>query len=483
MKTNALSIWSFPTSLTLALAAAGLAASASLVPAQLAPVSSLTVRPAAGGGTVSLTLTNPGDQVWVIQRSADLSHWSEIGTWKVFNGKFNLTLPMDPASPLSVFRVWYDPARQDSPATEATALRLPSSPYNYASPTLPPRFLNAPIINQDNTPTTNQVTDWGAALGRVLFYDRRLSTNQMVSCSSCHQREHGFTDGKRFSTGFDGRQTSRNAMGLTNARWYQRRHFFWDERAATLEDQVLMPIQNSLEMGMTLPALLTRLNAEPYYNTLFTRAFGTPEATADRVSRALAQFVRSIVSTRSKYDLGVVASFTNFTAQENLGRQIFFGQVGNATCAACHGTDNFVPGPPIFNNGLENPYVDKGVGALTGLPQDEGLFKVPSLRNIELTAPYMHDGRFTTLEDVVEFYNSGVVNHPNLSPPLRVPTPPGAPPGPPRRLNLTPDQKAALVAFLKTLTDTSVTTDDKFSDPFNYGQGAGGQIPDLPTEF
>ena len=123
-----------------------------------------------------------------------------------------------------------------------------------------------------------------------------------------------------------------------------------------------------------------------------------------------------------------------------------------------------MPGAPIFSNGLENPYVDKGVGALTGRPQDEGLFKVPSLRNIELTAPYMHDGRFATLEEVVDFYNAGVVDNPNLSPPLRNPQN-----GTPRRLNLTSAQKAALVAFLKTLTDTSVTTDPKFSDPFNYG--------------
>jgi cytochrome c peroxidase len=258
-------------------------------------------------------------------------------------------------------------------------------------------------------------------------------------------------------------------MGLTQARYYGRGRFFWDERAATLEDQVLQPIQNSVEMGMTLPALVQRLGAEPYYTNLFERAFGTTEVTSDRISKALAQFVRSIVSTRSKYDRGIPVGFTNFTAQEILGRQIFLGQVGNATCAACHGTDNFVPNN-IFNNGLENPYVDKGVGALSGRVQDEGLFKVPSLRNIELTAPYMHDGRFATLEQVVEFYNSGVTNHPNLSPPLRVPTPPGAPPGPPRRLNLTAEQKAALVAFLKTLTDENLLNADRFSDPFNYGE-------------
>jgi cytochrome c peroxidase len=216
---------------------------------------------------------------------------------------------------------------------------------------------------------------------------------------------------------------------------------------------------------MTLPDLVARISAEPFYADLFTGAFGTAEVTNTRIAQALAQFVRSIISTQSKYDAGVPTGFANFTAQENLGRQIFAGQVGIATCTACHGTDNFVPGAAINNNGLENPYIDKGVGEITGLARDEGLFKVPSLRNIELTAPYMHDGRFQTLEEVVEFYNSGVVNHPNLSPPLRNP-PPG---NGPRRLNLTAAQKSALVAFLKTLTDTSVTTDEKFADPFNYG--------------
>jgi cytochrome c peroxidase len=349
------------------------------------------------------------------------------------------------------------------------ALLLPTPSANYASPTLPPNFLVPPIINQDDTPATNAVSDAGATLGRVLFYDKRLSTNQTISCSSCHQREHGFADPRRFSTGFNGGQTARNAMGLTNARWYLRRHFFWDERANTLEDQVLMPIQNSVEMGMTLDTLVSRLSAEPFYTNLFNNAFGSPEVTSTRISLALAQFVRSIISTRSKYDQGIPIGFSNFTPEENLGRQLFFGQVGVATCAACHGTDNFVPGPAINNNGLEYPYVDKGLGGITGIATDNGKFKVPSLRNIELTAPYMHDGRFATLEEVVEFYNSGVVDNPNLSPPLRVRTGPGQPPGPPLRLNLTTAQKAALVAFLKTLTDTSVTTDPKFSDPFNYG--------------
>jgi cytochrome c peroxidase len=174
------------------------------------------------------------------------------------------------------------------------------------------------------------------------------------------------------------------------------------------------------------------------------------------------------VSSKSKYDEGVATNFANFTAQENLGRQIFTGQVGNATCLACHGTDNFVPGN-LNNNGIENPSIDRGVGAITGNPADDGKFKTGSLRNIGLTAPYMHDGRFATLEEVVEFYNSGVQPHPNLSAPLR--NPPGSPnAGQPRLLNLTATQKSALVAFLHTLTDTTVTTDPRFADPFRSGE-------------
>lgn len=255
-------------------------------------------------------------------------------------------------------------------------------------------------------------------------------------------------------------------MGLSNARWYRRRHFFWDERAATLEEQVVQPIQNSVEMGMTIPAVVERLSSEPFYTNLFTQTFGSPTVTSNRISRALAQFVRSIVSTQSRYDAGVSNGFVNFTAQENLGRQIFFGQgqFANVTCAACHGTDNFVPGPAINNNGLEFPFADRGLGAITGNPADDGKFKVPSLRNIELTAPYMHDGRFTNLQQVVDFYDAGVVDNPNLSPPLRNPN------GTVRRLNLTPAQKAALVAFLRTLTDPNLATDTKYSDPFNYGE-------------
>ena len=455
----------FFTSATALLAALALGAT---VRAQLPAGSALSIGLGAAANSATVTVADPGNHVWVLQSSPDLTTWTDVETWKVHNGNFHRGIGYTPAPGLrAYYRTVYDPAHADIPSTTVNALLLPASPANYAAPVLPAGFLVQPIAGQDNTPANNPVTNAGATLGRTLFYDKRLSQNQTISCSSCHQRELGFSDPRRFSTGLLGGQTSRNSMSLANARWYQRRAFFWDERAATLEDQVLQPIQNSVEMGMTLTDLVTRLSAEPYYATLFTNAFGSATVTSDRISRALAQFVRSIIATQTKYDAGVLVNFTNFTTQENRGRQIFqTPNLGN--CAACHGTDNFVPGPNINNNGLENPYVDKGVGALTGRPQDEGLFKVPSLRNIELTAPYMHDGRFPTLEAVVDFYNAGVVNHPNLSPPLR--NPPGTPgAGQPRQLNLTAADKAALVAFLKTLTDTSVAADPKFADPFNYG--------------
>ena len=419
-------------------------------------------------GGIMLEINDPGNHTWELQSSGDLRNWTGHSSHRVRNGLLTLSLTDSAATR------FYQLASRDSSAGSdgvVDTLLLPATPYAYASPALPAHLLTPQIQGQDNEPVDNPVTDSGATLGRVLFYDKRLSANQTVSCSSCHQAEHGFSDPERFSTGFDGGLTGRNPMGLTNARFYLRGHFFWDERAATLEDQTLEPIQNAVEMGMTLEAVEQRLSAEAFYGEFFANAFGDSTVTSDRISRALAQFVRSIVSGDSKYDQGVPLGFSNFTAQENQGRQIFNGPAG--ACAACHGTDNFVPGPAIFNNGLENPYVDKGVGEITGLAADEGFFKVPSLRNIELTAPYMHDGRFATLEQVVDFYNAGVVDHPNLSPQLRLPPgPPGSPPGGPRRLNLNNGQKAALVAFLKTLTDRTVTTDPKFLDPFIYEASA-----------
>lgn len=431
--------------------------------AQITTNASLTLL-TTNGRTLSLSVSNAGNQVWVIQSSSNLTSWNTVETLKVFNGIYHRSYT-NSAGGNFYFRTFFDGTNQNIASTTTNALGLPTTNFNYAAPTLPASFAVNPILAQDNMPVNDTTTDAGATLGRALFYDKRLSTNQTVACASCHQQKNGFSDSRPFSVGWDGHKGTRNGMGLSNARWYQRKSFFWDERAATLEEQTLLPIQNPVEMGMTLEALTNRLAAEPFYTNLFTKAFGSTVVNTNRISHALAQFVRSIVSIQSKYDVGVTVNFTNFTAQENQGRAIFFGPPGGppGVCAACHGTDNFVPGPGLNNNGLEFPYVDTGVGGITGNPADLGKFKVPSLRNIELTAPYMHDGRFTNLEKVVDFYNSGVVNNPNLSPPLRAPN------GTVLRLNLTTGQKSALVAFLKTLTDTNLANDVKLSDPFNYG--------------
>jgi cytochrome c peroxidase len=224
-------------------------------------------------------------------------------------------------------------------------------------------------------------------------------------------------------------------------------------------------------MGMNLDTLVNKLNSISYYPALFQSAFGSKTITSEKISKALAQFVRSIVSYNSKYDVGranfaanvppqQLGDFTNFTAQENRGKTIFFGPDGG--CAPCHGTETFTA-KQIENNGLELVTVDSGVGRITGNRADVGKFKVPSLKNIELTAPYMHDGRFATLEEVVEHYSTGVMANPNLSPPLRVGNTPN---GQPHNLNLSTKDKAALVAFLKTLTDNTIAGEAKYSSPF-----------------
>jgi cytochrome c peroxidase len=356
-------------------------------------------------------------------------------------------------------------------------LDLPATLYNYADPDLPAHY-RAPLVQDfDNTPVDNAVTDAGATLGRVLFYDTALSQNETRSCASCHQQAFGFSDPETFSEGFAGGLTGRNSMGLADARWYPSGRFFWDERAATLEEQVLGPIQNEVEMGLTLDELVERVADRPYYGDLFAAAFGDETVTSDRIARALAQFVRAMAAYRTRFDVALAgadtltAPFPGFTPAENLGKQLFFSP--QTACAACHvagpppGPNGAPPNLAIFqplrplNNGLEaGPAADDGVGDISGDPADDGLFKSPSLRNVTVTAPYMHDGRFATLAEVIDHYDSGVQAHPNLDPRLR------GPDGQPRRLDLTAEEKAALVAFLGTLTDDALLTDPRFSDPF-----------------
>ena len=341
-------------------------------------------------------------------------------------------------------------------------LNLPDSPFNYANILLPDFFFDNDVRDEDNTPNNNATTDNGATLGRVLFYDKNLSMNNTVSCASCHIQENGFSDPNALSTGFNGELTSRNSMGLANARFYENGRFFWDERAATLEAQTLVPIQDLVEMGLTLPELEEKLTQQPYYAALFTNAFGDENITSNRVALALSQFIRSMVSYESKFDEGLAQTqdiddnFPNFTTSENRGKQLFMSN--QTRCFDCHATNVFV-GDDARNNGLDATITDPGVGGITGNNNELGEFKVPSLRNIALTGPYMHDGRFETLEDVVEHYNSGVQNNPNLDNRLTQGNNV-------RRLNLSDTDKQALVDFLNTLTDNEFINDEKYASPF-----------------
>jgi len=341
----------------------------------------------------------------------------------------------------------------------APAISLPVTPYRYADIPLPAHFKTFAARRFDNTPSDNPITDAGATLGRVLFYDARLSANSSVSCSTCHVQQYAFTDPQRFSSGFEGKHGDRRALPLVEARYYPDGKFFWDERAPTLEDQTLMPIQSKSEMGQDLNKLVEILSNDPIYGPLFLSAFGDPKVTSTRISKALAQFVRSIVSYQSKYDEGratatsVRVDFKNFTAEENRGKGLFL-----RNCGQCHMPDgqdaHFVTDRPK-NTSLDAGIRvrDNGVGDITLNASEMGMFKSPSLRNIEFTGPYMHDGRFQTLDAVMNFYSRGGGGHPNRSPEMR-------------RFNLNPQDRTDLIAFLLTLSDRKLIEDPRFSDPF-----------------
>ncbi|MEZ9928632.1 cytochrome-c peroxidase [Vibrio breoganii] len=369
---------------------------------------------------------------------------------------------------------------------------LPDEHFNYAELNLPQHLIDNDFPARfefqhaandfDNTPVDNVVTNAGATLGRVLFYDKKLSANGTISCASCHQAEHGFSDSATQSKGFDGELTRRHSMGLVNARFFFSGKFFWDERASSLEEQVLMPFQDPIEMGLILAELEEIVANQSYYPALFLDAFGDENVSSDRIARALAQFIRSLVSTTAKYDvarrevLSPIVDFPAFTEQENTGKDLFFlprelEDGTNVNCAGCHVTEAFLGPIPndldqttthSTNNGLDAETIDdQGIFETTGNRRDQGKFKAPSLRNIAVRAPFMHDGRFNSLEAVIEHYSTGIQAHPRLSEPLTDSE------GNPVRFNFTEQEKAALVAFLNTLTDDEMLNDEKFSDPFN----------------
>ncbi len=311
-------------------------------------------------------------------------------------------------------------------------------------------------------PTDYPLTNARVQLGRLLFYDGRLSRTGNQSCATCHTQTSGFSDLRKFSIGVRGLPGTRQAMMIANLAWH-RRGFFWDGRSPTLRDQALHPIQDPLEMDNTLQAAVATIQALPEYRAQFIRAFNTDTVTAERIGVALEQFMLSIVSGNSKWDR-VQRGTDVFTPEEERGRRLFFtefdptGKVRSGECFHCHGGPNFT-NDRYMNNGLDNDasFTDLGREKVTGLASDRAKFKVPSLRNIAVTPPYMHDGRFSTLEDVVIHYARGVQRSSTADPLLQYNFDPG--------LNLTGEDVQDLVAFLRTLTDSAYLFDSRYSRP------------------
>ncbi|MEL6589244.1 MAG: cytochrome c peroxidase [Bacteroidota bacterium] len=341
---------------------------------------------------------------------------------------------------------------------------LPPYHSNYTFFSLPQHFLNdttvPPLGYYDSA---NGVTDEGATLGRVLFYDTRLSIHQEISCASCHIQEFAFADPNPVSAGQDGSPGIRNSIGLSNGAVPAAGRFFWDCRTDSMSKQILLAITSSIEMNLDTNTLVDRLKQTNFYEPLFQDAFNSPEITADKSIKAISQFVRSMFSFHAKYDYARSGNlfgniqdppFAEFTALENQGLSLF-----NTHCESCHRGALFNT-TRAHNNGLDEISTEEGYAIVSGLQEDYGKFKAPSLRNIAVTAPYMHDGRFNSLEEVVDFYSDQIQANPNLDPLLKEAD------GHPKRFLFTETEKEALVAFLHTLTDQKFMTDPRWSDPF-----------------
>jgi cytochrome c peroxidase len=306
--------------------------------------------------------------------------------------------------------------------------------------TAPPGFprLQAP---EDNQPTAARI-----ALGRRLFYDERLSRTGDVSCASCHVQANAFADPNALSTGVQGRQGTRNAVGLINAAW--GKSFFWDGRAATLELQASQPIQNPVEMDTTLESVSASLADDPGLTDAFDRAYAAP-ASEVTITRALASFVRSLLSANSRYDAFLAGDADALSPAERRGEAIFNGERGE--CFHCHVGYNLTS-QGFRNNGIAADDPDPGRAELTQKATDLGKFKTPTLRNVAVTAPYMQDGSLPTLAEVIEQYDAGGRGHANTDPLIRP-------------LDLRDEEKADLLAFLGSLTDDVFLTNPAYADP------------------
>lgn len=331
-----------------------------------------------------------------------------------------------------------------------------TTPYNLQIP---------PFFPPMDIPIDNPLTVEGVELGRFLFWEKKLSGDNTQSCGSCHLPEHGFSDPNQFSTGITGQIGNRQSMALMNLGW--ARNYFWDGRALTLEIQVIEPVINPIEMNENWDHALEELRNDPVYPEKFRLAFGSPEITKARAAKAMASFLRTMISSGSKFDRERIGQYT-FTTEEEAGFNMFLNEGGinqatgepwgGADCFHCHGFGGMqISDYLMHNNGLDaNFQNDPGLAGITGNPLDSGKFKTPSLRNIEFTAPYMHDGRFNTLEEVLDHYNAGGVLSTTIDPMMEAQG---------GGLFLTPTMKQNLIAFLKTLSDTDYMTNPAFSNP------------------
>ena len=314
-------------------------------------------------------------------------------------------------------------------------------------------------------PADNPMTVEGVELGRRLFYEKRLSGDSTMSCAACHAPSAAFSDPNQFSTGIDGIQGNRNSMVLINLGW--NNGFFWDGRSATLEEQIIQPVENPIEMHAKWKNVVRKLNGDVSYRTMFYKAFGTTEIDSLISAKAIAQFLRTLISGESKYDAmykyqyGLSLSQTDqnllntVTPSEWAGYDLFLS-INGADCFHCH-NGPLMHMQKFSNNGLDAVFTDLGRGAVTGNPSDNGKFKIPTLRNIAYSAPYMHDGRFATLDEVIDHYSHGIQMSPTIDPSIEYASQGG--------VQLDAQQKDLLKQFLMTMTDENFINNPDFQEP------------------
>ena len=313
-------------------------------------------------------------------------------------------------------------------------------PYELEIPTLFQQKLIAPLI-----PASNPLTEEGVALGKKLFFDPILSGDETQSCASCHSPSSAFSDESQFSIGIDNKFGKRNAMPLFNLAWNFDERFNWDGSQITLEEQAFEPVRNEIELHGNWVSIEKKLQNHPEYPDLFLQAFGTLNIDSTLVTKAIAQFERTLISGNAKFDKYLLGQAELTEAERN--GFLIFSEEAKGDCFHCHGSENnpLWTDNQFHNNGLDTEFLDLGLGAITGDPNDNGKFKTPSLRNLKFTAPYMHDGRFATIDEVINHYSEGLKNSTTIDPLMKSVAKGG--------VQLTEKEKADLKAFLLALSD------------------------------